>query len=433
MRDILIYTKSFCPFCEWAKQLLGSKGATWTEINVNEQPERFAEMITRANGLRTAPQVFIGDRHVGGWDRLSALERRGELDPLLAGPVALEGNGSSASGSEAHDEEGAPQGHPSVIILGSGCAGLTAAIYTARANLQPLVIEGPEFGGQLYTTTDVENFPGFPEGIQGPDLIDRMKAQAERFGAKFVAGQAEQLELGERPFGVTLSNGSHYSCDALIIATGASPKQLGLANELELRGHGVSTCATCDAAFFRDQEVVVVGGGDTAVEDALFLTRFASKVYLIHRRDELRASKIMQERAFACDKIELLWNTEVKSFRGDSKAGLTGLRIVDNRTGAERDLDVEGCFIAIGHDPNTATLQGTSIRLDELGYVAEDGRHFPFTSVEGVFVAGDVHDHRYRQAVTAAGYGCRAALGAERFLEATGSAAEVARERASTG
>ncbi len=307
-----------------------------------------------------------------------------------------------------------------VIILGSGCAGLTAAIYTGRAGLAPLVIEGLDFGGQLYTTTDVENFPGFPDGVMGPELIDRMKAQAERFGAEFVPYQnATELDFTATPLKVTLGNGDVHTCRTLIIATGASPKQLGLPNELELRGYGVSTCATCDGAFFRDQEIAVVGGGDTAMEEALFLTRFASKVYVLHRRDELRASKIMQDRVLAHEKIEVLWNTEVVAFLGDSKEGLQGLRIVDNKSNEERELAVHGCFVAIGHDPNTEILQESPIGLDDQGYVTPDGHHFPLTPVEGVFVAGDVHDHHYRQAVTAAAAGCRAAIDAERHLEAT--------------
>ncbi len=313
-----------------------------------------------------------------------------------------------------------------VIILGSGCAGLTAAIYTSRAGLQPLVIEGLEFGGQLYTTTDVENFPGFPEGIMGPELIDRMKAQAERFGAAFIPYQnATELDFSATPIKVTLGNGEVHACHALIVATGASPKQLGLENEMELRGYGVSTCATCDGAFFREQEVAVVGGGDTAMEEALFLTRFASKVHLIHRRDELRASKIMQDRVLAHDKIEMHWNTEVVAFQGDSKSGLTGLRIADNVSGEERDLPVHGCFIAIGHDPNTEILRSSPISLDDQGYVSADGRHFPLTAIDGVFVAGDVHDHHYRQAITAAGAGCKAAIDAERWLEATRGTADA--------
>ncbi|NKB90201.1 MAG: thioredoxin-disulfide reductase [Acidobacteria bacterium] len=306
--------------------------------------------------------------------------------------------------------------HRPVIILGSGCAGLTAAIYTARANLAPLVVSGREFGGQLYTTTDVENFPGFPEGIQGPDLIDNMKAQAERFGAEILLGHAESLQVAERPFGVALEGGVEYTCDALIVATGASPKPLGVPGEMELRGYGVSTCATCDAAFFRERPIAVIGGGDSAMEEALFLTKFASKVTLIHRRDEFRASPVMAERVMASDKIEVMWNTVTKEFVGSSDTGLTSVRVADVNTGEESDLAVDGCFIAIGHDPNTAILKGLDVAVDDLGYVTDGDRPLPFTSIEGLFVAGDIHDHHYRQAITASGYGCRAALDAERWL-----------------
>lgn len=457
--EIVVYTKTFCPYCRWARDLLESKGVVWEEFNVSRDRERFEEMLHRSGGRRTAPQIFIGDTHVGGWDELAALEGTGELDALLdevprnggdgardalaglslaaaaPGPPGEEtlsrrpspqdepDSGEPAAAAATEDaepkEERVDDRHRNVIILGSGCAGLTAAIYAARADLKPLVIEGLEFGGQLYTTTDVENFPGFPEGIQGPELMDRMKAQAQRFGAEFVPFQAaERLDLSNRPFTVTLGNDVEYRCDSLIVATGASPRELGLPNERELRGHGVSTCATCDGAFFRDVEIAVVGGGDTAMEDALFLTRFASKVWVLHRREELRASKIMQDRAFDNDKIEFLWNTEVKAFNGDADSGLQSLTVIDNQSGEERPLPVEGCFIAIGHEPNTDILDSSPITLDDQGYVSENGHHFPLTAVEGVFVAGDVHDHRYRQAVTAAGHGCRAAMDAERWLEA---------------
>lgn len=431
MVGIDIYTKTFCPYCEWAKRLLARKGVQWREIMVTGDRERFAEMMERSGGRRTAPQVFIQGVHVGGYDELKALDERGDLDPLLDGarndaeadPATASEEPADSGRDDAQDDEEdavveAADEHRPVIILGSGCAGMTAAIYAARANLEPLVVEGLEFGGQLYTTTDVENYPGFPEGIQGPELMERMKAQAERFGARFVAGEATELQLAERPFGVVLSDGTRYLSDALIVATGASPRELGLPKERELRGHGVSTCATCDAPFFRDDVVAVVGGGDTAMEDALFISKFASRVLVIHRRDELRASEIMQQRAFDNDTIEFLWNTEVVAFHGDAEGGgLTGIRVVDNVTREERDLDVGGCFLAIGHVPNTEILARSGIRLDEHGYVDPDGRHIPFTEVEGIFVAGDVHDHRYRQAVTAAGYGCRAAMDAERWLE----------------
>lgn len=431
MSEIVVYTKRSCSSCAWAKRLLDSKGASWREIDVSGDPGRLEQMIERADGRRTAPQIFVGDHHVGGFDELAAMDARGELDSLLAstGPAA----GNDDTPNEANDEESEPvaENHHQLIILGSGCAGLTAAIYAARANLEPLVVTGLEFGGQLYTTTDVENFPGFPEGIQGPELIDRMKAQAERFGAEFLTGQAEAVTLGESPFEIRLEGGDTRTCDALIVATGASPRELGAPGERELRGYGVSTCATCDAAFFRDREVAVVGGGDSAMEEGLFLTKFASKVTIIHRRDEFRASAIMQERALAHDKIEVLWNSVVTEFVGTPEEGLQKLRIQDVNTQEERDLPVDGCFVAIGHVPNTEILAGSDVSLNEAGYVQEEpsGRPLPFTGVEGVFVAGDNHDHHYRQAVTAAGYGCRAALDAEKWLtarEATAAARESA-------
>ena len=298
------------------------------------------------------------------------------------------------------------------IILGSGCAGYTAALYAARANLRPLLVEGPEAGGQLSLTTDVENYPGFPEGIQGPDLVRRMREQAERFGAEVVRGQAEAVELGRRPFGVTVDGREHLT-RTLIVASGASARWLGLPGEMEYVGHGYSSCATCDGFFYRGEEVGVVGGGDSAMEEAIFLTRFASRVWLIHRRDQLRASKIMQERALANPRIEFLWNARVVGFLGAGT--LQGVLIEDTRTGATRELPLAGLFVAIGHIPNTALFRG-QLEMDEDGYlrVHEGSR----TNVPGVFAAGDVHDRRYRQAITAAGAGCRAAMDAEKFLEA---------------
>jgi len=299
-----------------------------------------------------------------------------------------------------------------VIILGSGCAGSTAAIYTARANLAPLVLEGHEPGGQLSLTTGVENFPGFPDGIQGPDLVERMKQQAQRFGAEYIPDIATAVDLSRRPFRVT-AGGNGYEGKALIIATGASARMLGLPTEKELLGRGVSTCATCDGAFFREKEVLVVGGGDTAIEEALFLTRFAAKVLVVHRRDELRASRIMAERATANDRIEFLWNRVVTEIRDPAKKEVTSVRLRSTVDGTESDRRIDGIFIAIGHDPNSRIFEG-QIEMDK-GYIrVHDGSK---TSVEGVFAAGDVHDPVYRQAITAAGCGCRAAIDAERWLE----------------
>jgi len=298
-----------------------------------------------------------------------------------------------------------------VIILGSGPAGLTAAIYATRAELRPLVIEGAEAGGQLMLTTDVENFPGFVEPILGPDLMAAMRAQAERVGAEFVTEDALEVDLSTRPFSVTTPSGTQRT-RALIIATGARAKLLGLPGEQRLMGRGVSTCATCDGFFFRGRNVLVVGGGDTAMEEALYLSKMAKAVTVVHRRDELRASKIMAERAMANDKIAFLWNTVLTDIVGDGKVHAVRLR--DLRSGEDRERQTDGVFVAIGHRPNTDLFAG-QLEMDDNGYIRRIKRSH--ASVEGVFAAGDVHDHTYRQAVTAAGYGCEAAIDAERWLQ----------------
>jgi thioredoxin reductase (NADPH) len=301
-----------------------------------------------------------------------------------------------------------------VVIVGSGCAGLTAAIYTSRANLQPLVIRGLEAGGQLTLTTLVENFPGFPKGVQGPELVELMKKQAEVFGAEFKEGNVTRVDLSRRPFTLEM-DGEKIETRTLIIASGASAKLLGLESEKKLIGHGVSTCATCDGYFFRNKRVAVVGGGDTAAEDALFLTRYASEVNLIHRRDQLRASKIMQERLMKNEKIKPVWNTVVTDVLDPAKGEVTGLKVKDVTTGEESERPCDGLFIGIGHRPNTDLFRG-QLETNEVGYlITHDGMK---TSVEGVFAAGDVQDHVYRQAITAAGSGCMAAMDAEKFLEA---------------
>ena len=298
-----------------------------------------------------------------------------------------------------------------IIILGSGPAGLTAAIYSARANLKPLVITGLPPGGQLMLTTEVENYPGFPDGIQGPELMDRMRKQAERFGAEFLEYDATSVNFLSHPFEVMVED-EVYKAKAIIIATGASVKWLGLESEQRLIGRGVSSCATCDAPFFKDKDVVVVGGGDTAIDDALLLTKYAKKVTVVHRREKLRASKILQDRAFKNEKINFKWNSVVEDIIGDNK--VEGVIIKDVKTGEKSKLECQGVFIAIGHKPNTDLFKG-QIEIDDKGYIIK--RNNTETSVKGVFVAGDVCDPRYRQAITAAGMGCQAAMDAEKYLE----------------
>ena len=306
-----------------------------------------------------------------------------------------------------------------VIIIGSGPAGLTAAIYTARANLAPLVIEGEpsstsdQPGGQLMLTTDVENFPGFPEGIMGPELMMNFRSQAERFGAEFLTEKVTRVDFSERPFKVWVRD-DEYAADSIIVSTGAQSLMLGLEPEERLLGHGLSTCATCDGFFFRGQEIAVVGGGDSAIEEATFLTKFADKVTIIHRRDELRASKIMQDRAFANPKIEFLWNHTVTDIHGDQ--AVSGIQVTSTVDGTVSDLDVTGLFVAIGHRPNTDLFRD-QLDTEDNGYLITKPDS-SYTNVDGVFACGDVQDHTYRQAITAAGSGCMAAIDAERWLEA---------------
>ena len=323
------------------------------------------------------------------------------------------------SGTKLPDHDHADTRHRKVLIIGSGPAGLTAALYAARANLEPLVIAGNEPLGQLMITSDVENYPGFPNGIQGPELMQLFREQAERFGTTIIDRDATKVDFSERPFRVWVGE-DEYRADAVIVATGASALWLELPSEETFRGRGVSACATCDGFFFRDRQIAVVGGGDTALEEALFLTKFASKVTMLVRRDAFRGSAIMRDRALAHDKIDVRWNTEVTEVLGDNT--VERLRLRDTSTGEESTLDVQGLFVAIGYKPNT-DLFAEQLELDERGYlkvVGETG-----SGIEGVFIAGDVHDHRYRQAVTAAGDGCKAAIDAERWLESVGETTAV--------
>jgi thioredoxin reductase (NADPH) len=327
--------------------------------------------------------------------------------PAPSAPVTAPGGPSTASSGEGRVDS-------KLVIIGSGPAGLTAAIYAARANLEPVVLAGSAPGGQLMLTSDVENYPGFPDGIQGPDLMAAMRAQAERFGARLIDVDIDRVDFSERPFRIW-ARGTEYRGQAVVVATGASALWLGLDSETRLRGRGVSACATCDGFFFRDREIAVVGGGDTAFEEAIYLTRFATKVHMLHRRDAFRASKIMVDRAIEHPKIEIHSNVAVAEVLGDEK--VHGLALKDTITGDTSEMKIEGLFIAIGYEPNTAAFRDW-LEVDEKGYLVvhdETG-----SKIDGVFIAGDVHDHRYRQAVTAAGDGCKAAIDAERWLEAQG-------------
>ena len=304
-----------------------------------------------------------------------------------------------------------------VVILGSGPAGLTAALYTARANLNPLVIEGNEPGGQLTITTEVENYPGFEHGVQGPEMMDVFRRQVTRFGTRFLTGEVTEARLKKRPFEL-VADGEVVKADSVIISTGASAKLLGIESEKRLMGYGVSACATCDGAFFKEKEALVIGGGDTAMEEAMFLTRFCTKVTVVHRRDTLRASKIMQDRARKNSKIAFIWDSAIEEILGEPKQGVSGVKLKNLKTGKITDMKTDAVFVAIGHQPNTAIFKG-QLDMDELGYLKVKSGS-TYTNIEGVFAAGDVADSVYRQAVTAAGTGCMAAIDAERWLETKG-------------
>lgn len=415
MAYIEIYTKDWCPYCNRAKALLRSKGVSYTEIDITVNNTREQEMIRRSQ-RRTVPQIFINGASVGGSDDLLALNASGELDRLLS----VEQPWSSAL-SKVNN-------HYPLVIVGSGPAGYTAVIYAARANLKSVVITGMEAGGQLTTTTDVENWPGGEETLQGPVLMERMREQAERFNAEIIFDHIQSVDLKQRPFHL-LGDNSAYTADALIIVTGASAKYLGLESETKYRGRGVSACATCDGFFYKEQPVAVVGGGNTAVEEALYLANIASQVTLVHRRDALRADKILQERLFKRveeGRIRIEWNYEVDEVLGDTQ-GVTGLRLRRVTDRQIKELAVSGVFIAIGHQPNTQLFEG-QLAMDNGYIVVNAGRNgnATATSMPGVFAAGDVADSVYRQAVTSAGTGAMAALDAERYLSEIALVSEAA-------
>jgi thioredoxin reductase (NADPH) len=421
-----VYTKENCGYCEKAKALLDEKGVEYEEINVTGDDEAFEEMVERANGRQTAPEVFVDDELVGGWDDTSELDQAGELDEKL-------GIACPDGGAEVLE-------HRQLVIAGTGIAGLTAAIYAARSNNEPLVIEGDEPGGQLTLTTDVENYPGFPEGISGPDLINNMKEQAQKFGADTKNGIIDDVVAGDpengTPHRVVMSNGDCYTTDVVVAASGASARTLGVPGEDTMMGYGLSTCATCDGAFFRGEDMLVVGGGDAAMEEANFLTKFADTVYVAHRREEFRAEDIWIDRVM--DKvddgeIEILKNTELTEIHGSQADGVDHVTLVEHPDGHPKEkleagddavdtyeMDVGAVFYAIGHTPNTEYLQGTGAEMDADGYLQTEGGFGggqTKTGVPGIYGAGDVVDYHYQQAVTAAGMGCKAALDADEFLE----------------
>ncbi len=427
-----VYTKDDCPYCDKAKDLLEGKGIEYVEYNVSGDDELFEEMVERANGRKTAPEVFIDDELIGGWDETSALEETGDLDEKL---------GLVTDGGDEVVE------HRTLIIAGTGIAGLTAAIYAGRGDNDPLVIEGDEPGGQLTLTTDVANYPGFPEGISGPDLVNNMKEQARTFGADLVNGIVADVDASDRPFRVELTNGDVYTADAIIAASGASARTLGIPGEDELMGYGLSTCATCDGAFFRGEDMLVVGGGDAAMEEASFLTKFADTVYIAHRREEFRAEQYwvdtVMDHVEAGD-IEIMRNTELLEVHGSQAEGVDHVTLVEHPEGHPTDklddpeteefaFDVGAVFLAIGHTPNTSYLEGTGVEMDDEGYLRTeggDGGGQTETGVEGIFGAGDVVDYHYQQAVTAAGMGSKAALDADEYLSDLERAESAAPETA---
>ncbi|WP_254524399.1 FAD-dependent oxidoreductase [Natrinema caseinilyticum] len=440
-----IYTKTACPYCEMATDLFDSKGVAYEEYVVTGDDDRFEEMVERADGRKTAPEIFVDDELLGGWDETSALDEAGELDAKL-GLAREEPTVCPDGGDEADHGSDEVLEHRTLVIAGTGIAGLTAAIYAGRSNNEPLVIEGDEPGGQLTLTTDVANYPGFPEGISGPELVNNMKEQARKFGAELKNGIIESVDDSSRPFRVELRNGDVYTADAVIAASGASARTLGIPGEDELMGYGLSTCATCDGAFFRGEDMLVVGGGDAAMEEATFLTKFADTVYIAHRREEFRAEDYWVDRVYEKveeGEIEIMKNTELTEIHGTQEDGVDHVTLVENPAGhptdrledpetEEFDFDVGAVFFAIGHTPNTGYLEGTGVEMDDEGYLKTtggEGGGQTETDVPGIFGAGDVVDFHYQQAVTAAGMGSKAALDADEYLEdrerADSSAEEV--------
>ncbi len=399
MSHLKIYTTDPCAYCDRAKAILESKGITeYEEVNIVGREEMREEIARLTGGRWDVPQVFIDGAYVGDDDALAELAYSGELERIFG----MNGD-SSGDGKGKVDRR-------DVLIIGSGPAGLAAALYAARAQLNTLVLTGNEIGGQLSLTLDIENYPGFKDGHAG-NLIQDMQEQAKRFGAQVEMGYVTEVDFSRRPFRVR-TYGSEIEAQSVVVATGSSPRKLEVPGELDYVGKGVSYCATCDGFFFKGKEVIVVGGGDAAVEEGLFLTRFATTVTIVHRRDRLRANPSIQARAFDNPKMKFIWDTVVTEVLGNDK-GVYGVRLKNVKTGEEREFRTDGVFIFVGHIPNTGLFEG-KLRMDEKGYLITDKRQH--TNVEGVFAAGDVQDHVYRQAITAAGTGAAAAIEAERFL-----------------
>lgn len=399
MSSVVVYTMERCPHCKKAKALLTELGVEFEEVVLTEDDEQAWGELEKNTGGKTVPQIVIGGTVVGGYDDLRALYESGQLLGKLGGDV---------EGSVRQCRESL------VTIAGSGPAGLTAALYAGRAQLNPIVIEGPQVGGQLTITSDVENFPGFPEGVLGPELMELFRGQASRFGTEYLNESITHVSGDGPPWTIHCSNDLDVRTHVLIIATGSTARWLGLESEELYRGKGVSACATCDGFFFRDKDVVVVGGGDSALEEALFLTRFARNVSVVHRRDELRASKIMRQRAEENEKLSFIWNSVVVEIGGDGKA-VTHVDLKNVQTGETSSHACQGIFMAIGHVPNSAPFSEI-VDLDEKGYIRV--RDEVYTKSEGIFACGDVCDSEYRQAITAAGSGCSAAIVSERYLAA---------------
>ena len=399
MKKVKIYTTEYCSYCDRAKNILDGLKIAYQEINIFGNLEMREKIMELTGGRRDVPQIFIDDKYVGDDDDLYNLAVSGELDDMASDQIKEEsrGNGNSKS--------------TDILIIGSGPAGLTAALYDGRAELDTVVVTGKEHGGQISITQDIENYPGFTNGIKGPELVAEMTAQAERFGAKIVYDYVHKVDFLSYPF-KAWTHDTEYIAKAVVISTGSSPRMLEIPGEQEYIGKGVSYCATCDGFFFKDKEIVVVGGGDAAVEEGMFLTRFATRVTMIHRRDRLRASEILQTRARKNDKIDFIWDTKVTEIIGDGN-GVTSSRLLNVKTDEEAIRPIDGVFIFVGHYPNTEIFKG-QIEMDEMGYIITD--RVQHTNIEGVFAAGDVQDYVFRQAITAAGTGAAAAIEAEKFI-----------------